>query len=53
MTEYYLGLDIGTKNIKAIIISSIGEVVGRSSIPVYDLIMQPRGGFAERDPAIL
>ncbi|MGD0329030.1 MAG: FGGY family carbohydrate kinase [Nitrososphaeria archaeon] len=48
MSELYLGLDIGTKNIKATIISSKGEVFEKSSVPVYDLLIQPREGFSER-----
>ncbi len=48
MSELYLGLDIGTKNIKATIISRKGEVFEKSSVPVYDLLIQPREGFSER-----
>ena len=44
-----MGIDVGTKNIKAVILSSEGDVVEHSSIPVYDLIVQPREGFVERD----
>ena len=50
----YLGLDVGTKNVKAVILSAEdGEVVEYASIPVYDLVIQPRNGFVEREPGRL
>jgi xylulokinase len=48
MQDLYLGLDIGTKNIKATIISAEGEVFEKSSVSVYDLLVQPKEGFSER-----
>jgi len=53
MGELYLGLDIGTKNIKATIISENGEIVEKTSVPVYDLIVQPKEDFAERSAVAL
>jgi len=49
-TELYLGLDIGTKNIKAVILSSDGCVLEKKVTPIYDLVKQPRENFVERDP---
>lgn len=49
----YLGLDIGTKNIKATIISSKGEVLEKASTPVYDLLVQPQADFSERSAVAL
>jgi len=49
----FLGLDIGTKNIKAVIIGDSGAVLERATVPVYDLIKRPREGFVERDPLML
>ena len=40
MVEYFLGLDVGTKNIKGVILSDEGEVVERKQVPVYDLLIQ-------------
>ncbi|MEM2848651.1 MAG: FGGY family carbohydrate kinase, partial [Candidatus Bathyarchaeia archaeon] len=51
--RYFLGLDIGTKNIKAAILNDEGNVEEEASTPVYDLIHQPRDGFVERDPLAL
>jgi sugar (pentulose or hexulose) kinase len=53
MEELYLGLDVGTKNIKATIISDIGEVVEKATLSVYDLLIQPTEDFAERSPLLL
>ncbi|MBS7612640.1 hypothetical protein KEJ48_00090, partial [Candidatus Bathyarchaeota archaeon] len=50
---YFLGLDIGTKNVKAVVVSSEGSVEEEVSTPVYDLIRQPKSGFVERDPLML
>lgn len=46
----FLGVDVGTKNIKAVILDETGRVVEEASTPVYDLVKQPREGFVERDP---
>ncbi|RLE68938.1 MAG: hypothetical protein DRJ34_01970 [Thermoprotei archaeon] len=48
--NYFLGLDVGTKNIKAIIISDKCEVVERSTIPIYDLTIKLKENFVERNP---
>jgi sugar (pentulose or hexulose) kinase len=53
MPELFLGLDVGTKNVKAIILSSDGVVVEKSSVPLYDLLYQPSEDFCERDPQVL
>ena len=45
-----MGIDVGTKNVKAVILSEEGEVVERASAPIYDLVTRPREGFVERDP---
>ncbi|RLI24257.1 hypothetical protein DRO58_07605, partial [Candidatus Bathyarchaeota archaeon] len=48
---YFLGLDVGTKNIKAVIIDESGSIVERASTPVYDILKQPQEGFVEREPS--
>ncbi len=53
MVEYFLGLDIGTKNIKGVILSDEGKVVERRQVSVYDLLIQPRENFVERNPKVL
>lgn len=51
--RYFLGLDIGTKNIKAAILNDEGKVEEDALTPVYDLIHQPKDRFVERDPLAL
>jgi xylulokinase len=51
--RYFLGLDIGTKNIKAAVLNDGGNIEEEVSTPVYDLINQPKAGFVERDPLAL
>ncbi|MGC8912084.1 MAG: xylulokinase [Nitrososphaeria archaeon] len=53
MRQLFLGLDVGTKNVKAILLSSDGVVVEKSSVPVYDLLLQPEEDFSERNPRAL
>lgn len=50
MGDLFLGIDVGTKNIKVAILSGSGRVVERASEPVYDLLLQPEENFVERDP---
>ena len=47
---YFLGLDVGTKNIKAVILDEDGKIIEKASTPIYDLVRRPREGFVERDP---
>src|SRR4051794_32917286 len=49
MTAAYLGIDLGTGSIKALVMSRQGEVLGRGSgeYPTN----HPQPGFAEQDPA--
>lgn len=50
MPKLFMGIDVGTKNVKVVVISEEGKVVERISAPIYDLISQPKEGFVERDP---
>ena len=42
----YIGIDLGTTNIKALLVTASGEVVGRGSAPV-GLIHTPDGGVEQ------
>ena len=53
MVDYFLGLDVGTKNIKGVILTDEGKIVERKRIAVYDLLYQPRENYVERDPKLL
>ncbi|HWJ88227.1 MAG TPA: xylulokinase [Pelagibacterium sp.] len=45
----YLGLDIGTSGVKAVLIDGEGATLGEASAPLA--ISRPRPGYAEQDPA--
>ncbi|MEO5818071.1 MAG: xylulokinase [Gemmatimonadaceae bacterium] len=46
--QVFLGLDVGTSGVKAILVSSNGDVVANATLP---LTMQtPKPGWAEQDP---
>jgi len=53
MVDYFLGLDVGTKNIKGVILTDEGKIIERKKIAVYDLLYQPRENYVERDPKLL
>ena len=44
----YLGLDIGTSGVKAILVTSSGEVVAATTTPLT--LSTPRPGWAEQHP---
>lgn len=46
---FFLGLDVGTSGVKAILISQSGEVAATSTTPLT--MSTPRPGWAEQDPA--
>ena len=46
--QYFLGIDVGTTGIKALVVSDAGEVVGRYAVPLKMQI--PRPAWAEQDP---
>ena len=46
---FFLGLDIGTSGVKAILMSRSGEVAAASTTPLT--MSTPRPGWAEQDPA--
>ncbi|WP_286805010.1 xylulokinase [Marinimicrobium sp. UBA4209] len=45
----YLGLDIGTSGVKAVLIDGEGQALGEASAPLT--VSRPRPGFSEQDPA--
>eukprot|EP00873_Tetraselmis_striata_P031963 jgi/Tetstr1/452227/TSEL_039263.t1 len=45
----YLGLDIGTSGVKAVLIDGEGRALGEASAPLS--VSRPRPGFSEQDPA--
>ena len=45
----YLGLDIGTSGVKAVLIDGEGSALGEASAPLS--VSRPRPGFSEQDPA--
>ncbi|MEP6618404.1 MAG: xylulokinase [bacterium] len=47
--QFFLGLDIGTSGVKAILVSRSGEVAATSTTPLT--MSTPRPGWAEQDPA--
>jgi len=46
----YLGIDIGSKRAKMVIINEQGEIVSSRSVDISDLISRPKPAWAERDP---
>lgn len=46
--QHFLGIDIGTSGVKAILVSLAGEVVASASTPLT--LSTPRPGWAEQDP---
>ena len=47
---YYIGLDVGTSSVKALLVSQTGEVV-RSATPEYPF-QTPKPMWAETDPDV-
>jgi xylulokinase len=48
MASVFLGLDVGTSGVKAILVSEAGDVVASATTPLA--LSTPRPGWAEQDP---
>ena len=48
MPQHYLGIDIGTTAIKAMVVDELGSVAGESESPLETSV--PRPGWAEQEP---
>ena len=48
MTKHYLGIDVGTTAVKALVVDESGGVVGEAESPLN--VSAPRPGWAEQDP---
>ena len=48
MSQHYLGIDIGTTAVKAMVVDGFGSVVGESESPLE--VSVPRPGWAEQNP---
>ena len=48
MTKHYLGIDVGTTAVKALVVDEAGAVVGEAESPLG--VSVPRPGWAEQDP---
>ena len=46
--DLFLGLDVGTSSVKAILVSAVGEVAAAASMPLT--LQTPEPGWAEQDP---
>lgn len=49
MTRTYLGVDVGTSGVKAIVIDESGKALGDASAPLD--VSRPQPGWSEQDPA--
>lgn len=49
MTSTYLGVDVGTSGVKAILIDESGKALGDASAPLD--VSRPQPGWSEQDPA--
>ena len=50
MPDYYVGIDLGTSSVKALVVAETGTVIARGSAEYP--VDSPRPGFAEQDPAM-
>jgi xylulokinase len=50
MTATFLGIDIGTSGVKAILIDAAGKVLGDATAPAKEPV-RPHPGWSEQDPA--
>jgi xylulokinase len=48
MNAHFLGLDVGTSGVKAILVAENGEVEASATVPIQ--LSTPRPGWAEQDP---
>lgn len=49
--SYIVGIDLGTTNIKALVVNTLGDIIFKTSIPVETL--HPENGLAEQSPNAL
>lgn len=49
MPQHYLGIDVGTTAVKALIVDELGSVVGEAESPLE--VSVPRPGWAEQNPS--
>ena len=49
MPQHYLGIDVGTTAVKALVVDESGAVAGEAESPLE--VSVPRPGWAEQDPA--
>ena len=49
MPQRYLGIDVGTTAVKAVVVDEIGSVVGEAESPLE--VSAPRPGWAEQEPS--
>ena len=49
MPQHYLGIDVGTTAVKALVVDELGEVVGEAESHLE--VSVPRPGWAEQDPS--
>ena len=48
MQDGYLGIDVGTSAVKAVVASERGEVIAQASVPLA--LQRPRAGWSEQSP---
>ncbi len=49
MPQHYLGIDVGTTAVKALVVNELGSVVGEAESPLE--VSVPRPGWAEQNPS--
>ena len=49
MPQHYLGIDVGTTAVKALVVNELGSVVGEAESPLE--VSVPRHGWAEQNPS--
>ena len=49
MPQHYLGIDVGTTAVKALVVNELGSVVGEAESPLR--VSVPRPGWAEQNPS--
>ena len=51
MSEYFVGIDIGTTNLKALVTDSKGNMLHRHTLPCPTL--HPKNTYAEQNPTFI
>ena len=49
MPQHYLGIDVGTTAVKALVVDELGSVVGEAESPLE--VSVPMPGWAEQNPS--